>query len=180
MARAAYTETIALRTLRQLIAFAEDKRVTPAELARYGRAYVLPAAQERLRDLSPAQMLALKQELREYFHAMAHDFDKHTPVSEQRFQPTLVATPGPSGIILFVDGDPRDVLLYQASTFLQTVGTDRLRRCPAPDCSRVFVKRGRREYCSARCQRRVFLASYDPFRARSRRKDSHGKKTRTR
>jgi len=123
-------------------------------------------------------MLALKHELHEYFHAMAHNIDKHAPAREYRFHPTLVSAPGPSGILIFIDGEPRDVLLYQVSTFLQAVGTDRLRQCPAPDCPRVFVKRGRREFCSERCQRRVFLASYDPFRAQSRRKDSHGKTTR--
>ena len=99
--------------------------------------------------------------------------------TEQRFHVAFVAAGGPNGIVLFVEGDPRDVLLYQASTFLQAIGTDRLHRCPAPDCRRVFVKVGRREYCSERCQRRVFVSKYDPFKARPRRKDGHhGKKTR--
>src|SRR5262245_46065297 len=120
MARGAYTETKALRLLRQLIAFARDRRVTPEQLARYGRAYLLPAAQERLRELDPLQMLALKQELTGFFRAMAHQSGSPKRSSpEYRLQPTIVAAPGPSGIVFFVDGDPRDVLLYQASTFLQ-------------------------------------------------------------
>jgi CGNR zinc finger len=181
MARGRYVESTAVRTLRALVALAEDERVSPETIARTGRAYILPPTLAALRALTPPQVQMLKQELREFFHAMAQgDVAARAQTQEQRFNVAFVAASGPSGIVLFVEGDPRDVLLYQASTFLQAIGTDRLRRCPAPDCGRVFVKVGRREYCSERCQRRVFISTYDPFKAQPRRKDRHGKPTRKR
>ena len=179
MARGRYVESTAVRTLRALLAFAEDEHVSPETIALTGRAYILPSTRAALRALTPPQARALKRELRDFFHAMGHGDDARQAV-EIRFQVTLVAARGPKGIVLFVEGEPREVLLYQASTILQAIGTDRLRRCPAPDCGRVFVKVGRREYCSERCQRRVFVSTYDPFKAQPRRKDRHGKPTRKR
>ena len=178
MARGRYVESTAVRTLRALVALAEDERVSPETFARMGRAYILPPTLAALRALTPPQAHALKRELREFLHAMAYSETAVPLTGEQRFQVAFVAAGGSNGIVLFADGDPRDVLLYQASTVLQAVGTDRLRRCPAPDCGRVFVKVGRREYCSDRCQRRVFVSTYNPFKAQPRRKDRHGKKTR--
>jgi hypothetical protein len=75
-------------------------------------------------------------------------------------------------VSLLVGGAPRDALLYLVATLLNTVGVEKLRLCPAPDCNHAFVKIGRREYCSERCQRRVFLSTYDPLAARARRKES--------
>jgi CGNR zinc finger len=175
MARGRYVESTAVRALRALVALAEDERVSPETIARTGRAYILPASLAALRALTPPQAHALKRQLRDFLHAMAA-----SDAAEQRFQVAFVAAGGPAGIVLFAEGDPREVLLYQASTILQAIGTDRLRRCPAPDCGRVFVKVGRREYCSDRCQRRVFVSTYDPFKAQPRRKDRHGKPTRKR
>lgn len=73
--------------------------------------------------------------------------------------------------LFLLHGRPRDVLLYQAATLLSTIGHERLRFCPAPDCNKAFIRIGRREYCSERCQRRVFAKQYDPFKAQPRRAD---------
>jgi hypothetical protein len=77
-----------------------------------------------------------------------------------------------------IEGPLRDVFLHQFYGLLSSVGTDRLLLCPSPDCGRAFLKIGRREFCSERCQRRVFIRGYDPFKARARRKDQYGKKAR--
>src|SRR5205085_5197030 len=81
---------------------------------------------------------------------------------------------------LQVDGERRDVLLYQVLTLLDWLGSEveRLRCCPAPDCRKLFVKIGRREFCAVRCQQRVFQKNYDPFAAEragrsSRRRDGN-------
>ena len=99
--------------------------------------------------------------------------------------PTLRPLRVGSRVILMVTGEPLDVALYLTAALLERVGTDRLRLCKAPDCGRLFVKIGRREFCSLRCQRRVFLSTYDPFaavprRARSSKGSRHGKASRKR
>jgi hypothetical protein len=33
----------------------------------------------------------------------------------------------------------------------------RVRKCKAEDCERTFVRDGRREFCSTRCQKRVYM-----------------------
>jgi hypothetical protein len=64
-----------------------------------------------------------------------------------------------------LEGEPRDVLLYQVLTLLDWLGPeiDRLRCCPAPDCRKLFVKVGRQEFCSPRCQHRLYASTYNPF-----------------
>jgi hypothetical protein len=176
MARGRYVQSTDIRILRALLHFAEDERVSPLTIARIGRAYILPAAREALESLTLPEVQGLKRDLQEFFYAMAQGGNGRDSY-EQRFSVSLVAAPGPKGVVLFVDGRPRDTLLYQATTCLQKVGTDRLHRCKAPDCRRAFIKVGRREFCIGRdCQRRTFLIDYDPARAQPRRKDRYGRK----
>jgi CGNR zinc finger protein len=181
MARGQYKQTRERRALQALVAFAEDPKARPIDLARAGRAYVLPGAAEAIRTLSssPSASAKAREALRQFLRDMAFagPLAPATAHAEHRLSVDLVMAGGPSGVIVFIEGNPIDVLKYQTYTFLQAIGTANLRRCPAPDCLRAFVKRGRREYCSPRCQRRVFLKSYNPFQAQPRRKDrGHGKK----
>jgi len=72
----------------------------------------------------------------------------------------------------FIHGAPRDAVLYQVILLLGRIGgAERLRLCPAPDCGRVFLKVGRRDFCSDRCRQRVYASTYNPFAARPRRPD---------
>ena len=88
-----------------------------------------------------------------------------SPVGRRRRQ-RLRPKAGSKAVTAFIHGTPRDVLLYQVITLLGRVGgVERLRLCPAADCGHVFLKIGRRDFCSDRCQRRVFLRTYDPFAA---------------
>lgn len=57
----------------------------------------------------------------------------------------------------------------QVLRLIQFIGRDRLRQCA---CGQVFVRRGRREYCSDRCQKRVYMRQF--------RGGDDGKSTRTR
>src|SRR5687768_32942 len=116
MARGLYVQTKEIRVLRQLLAFAEDHRVSAETIARAGRAYVLPSALKAFDALTTAEELELKADLRAFFHAMARD-EKAADTPEYRFAVTLIAASGPNGVVLFIDGAPRDVLLYQATTF---------------------------------------------------------------
>jgi hypothetical protein len=77
------------------------------------------------------------------------------------------------GVKWIVEGSTRDVLCYQTKTFLDRIGgLERVRLCPAPDCGRAYLKIGRREFCSTRCQQRIYQRDYDPFAAKPRRADS--------
>lgn len=58
-----------------------------------------------------------------------------------------------------VRGPLRDVLLFKAMELLTEGGFDRVLQC---ECGRLFAKNGRREYCSARCQKRVYMRTYIP------------------
>lgn len=59
-----------------------------------------------------------------------------------------------SQVCLSVDGSAEDVIRFQALSLLRAVGVERLKTC---DCGVVFVKNGRREFCSERCQNRVYM-----------------------
>lgn len=73
---------------------------------------------------------------------------------------TIRAAPMPmrsarlGGLTLAIDGAPRDLVLAQTLLLLQRVGVDRLRPC---ECGLLFVKSGRREFCSTRCAKRVYM-----------------------
>lgn len=64
-------------------------------------------------------------------------------------------------------GPARDALLYRVSRLLEDVGVGRVEMCRAPKprhskaypsaCGRLFVKRGRKEFCSTQCQMRTYM-----------------------
>ena len=58
-----------------------------------------------------------------------------------------------------VSGPYDRIAMFQLVTLIRFVGIDRIRAC---DCKRVFLKIGRREFCSERCQNRVYMRSYIP------------------
>ena len=190
MARGVYREDAAVLALRQLVDFAESKDSDPAaltEAAANGLVQLQMSNRQlakALRALTAAELRGLRQDLRSFLRAAGGD-PKHPyydvksltiRVELLPFLGGLKQTKGRHRWLFGVNGSPRDVLLYQVATLIAMVGEDRLRFCPAPDCGRTFVKVGRREYCSGRCQRRVFVSTYDPFKAQPRRKDRHGKK----
>jgi hypothetical protein len=48
-----------------------------------------------------------------------------------------------------------DLVVLNVVWLLRDVGLPRVQRCGAADCRRLFVKVGRRKFCSARCQQRT-------------------------
>src|SRR5687768_179998 len=104
MARGRYVQTKEIRVLRQLLAFAEDQRVSAETIARAGRAYVLPSALKAFEALTTPEELELKADLRAFFHAMAREEKAAADTPEYRFAVTLIAASGPNGVVLFIDG----------------------------------------------------------------------------
>jgi hypothetical protein len=179
VARAAYTETKGLKALRVLLTFAEGTETNLAALIRVGKAFAMAPVLAKLRNLTPSEIQTLKGNLRAFVRLLAGGVSTdHRGGGYLRVE--IVPLKVGNDVSLLVDGEPLDVLLYQVATMLSAIGVERLRLCPATDCGRAFVKVGRREYCSPRCQRRVFLAGYDPFKAKPQRKDRYAKTTRTR
>lgn len=52
------------------------------------------------------------------------------------------------------------ILHLQTLRLLRMVGRDRLHRCASVECGKLFVRRGRREFCSDRCQKRVYMRKF--------------------
>jgi hypothetical protein len=95
-------------------------------------------------------------------------------VEQLRFGVTTVR----DDVALTVEGHGAvDVLLFQILNLVQRVGLSRLRRCP---CGRVFAKTGRREFCSNRCQKRIYMRALREEERRERERKRHDKTTRTR
>jgi CGNR zinc finger len=59
-----------------------------------------------------------------------------------------------------VNGSPRDRFLYRVIRLLDELGIEKLHTCPAPKCGRLFFKVTRKEFCSTRCQSRVYMRRY--------------------
>lgn len=64
------------------------------------------------------------------------------------------------GSVVGYKGTPVAMLLYKVFRLLDDVGPNRLRNCPAEDCGRAFVKITRKEYCSTRCQKKIYMRNY--------------------
>jgi len=194
MARGRYQESADVRFLRRLVAYAEgDAKERPWTLMLDGEGLRGPAAAkaQAARFKSPESHAELQAELQAFLRFLTGGADTDF-TGDWRFSVEIILlkypdspprpgarkrAPGKNvpGLHMLIDTSLRNYLLYQVATSLARIGIDRLRRCPAPDCGRTFVKIGRREYCSERCQRRVFVSTYDPFSAKPQRKErQHG------
>jgi len=68
--------------------------------------------------------------------------------------PTIEHFFAPAGgqLLVIVGGSTEDVFLHKLMQLLQLEGADRLLLCPL--CRRVFLRRGKRKYCSRECNNR--------------------------
>jgi hypothetical protein len=73
--------------------------------------------------------------------------------------PTVMAVEN-KAVLVIVGGPLRDRLLYQILRLLEQLGAEKLQKCPAPECGRLFFKVTRKEFCSTRCQSRVYMRGY--------------------
>lgn len=87
------------------------------------------------------------------------------------------AMPVDSTILFTVDGDAAAVLAFQVRTLLEHTGISRLQQCA---CGRAYVKTGRREFCSNRCQKRIYMRNKRKQERDLQERRQHGKSTRQR
>ena len=76
---------------------------------------------------------------------------------------------------VWVTGAPRDVYLEYLFHLAIHVGVDRIRRCPAPDCGRLFIRERRQKYCTRECTNRALWSSYSPKQKRKWRQKQYDK-----
>jgi hypothetical protein len=77
-------------------------------------------------------------------------------------------------------GEARDVLLYALLRALETMRAPNIRVCKDPDCERLFLKVTKKAYCSATCQRRLYMRRWRRRQLNETRGAKHGKTTRPR
>ena len=138
------------------------------------------AAQEELQRWSDERVATFVAQLQD-FYRRALILQRGLP-ADRRFAQlrvkavTFSVIPMPSTAFVGVEGDAADILALKAVYHLARTGADRLRTC---ECGRFFAKTGRREFCSDRCQKRVYMKH---LRAEERKAQErgHGKQTRAR
>ena len=79
-------------------------------------------------------------------------------------------------VYLLIDGNPADVLWLQLLMLLRDVGFSRLRACDG--CKRLFIKTGKRDYCSDTCRVRINVRRWRSPEARARREKIRAKRVR--
>jgi predicted RNA-binding Zn ribbon-like protein len=195
-----------MRALRDLVEFAEEGLTkqhvewhrTPLWWMAVGQGELGEDTVRATAAMPPEKLWALRDEVRGLLRALIGgpagqwpaDARIHVEITPVRRARTSSRYPRPGqrpatllggrGIKFRLDGSPRDVLLYQVATLLASLGNDieRLLFCPAPDCRKLFVKSGRREFCSMRCQQRCYAKQYDPFAAQRRKKPTVARRRR--
>lgn len=173
MARGAYKAQPDARALGHLIAWAQSPHRQPPRAGAVDLAALAPSVSQALGRMTPAETEALRVKAREFLRALVGE----NVSMSTTIRPTLKLLKVADRVSIVVDGTPTDAILFLAARLVERAGTERLRICPALDCRRLFLKAGRREFCSTKCQRRVYLQTYDPFAARRRRAivGRHGK-----
>lgn len=158
-----------------------DVARTLADLLGSGPAAVVSDASHALAAWTPAQRAELLADLRRFFDGLAALAASGTGglVTELRIVGPVDYGAAAAGdaVILTIDASADDTLRLQVLALVAACGATRIQRCPAhqagrPDvpCGTVFLRTGKREYCSDTCQARANQASWrDGQRRKSRR-----------
>jgi hypothetical protein len=156
---------------------------TLLDLVMHGPAVVVSDATHDIASWRPSQFAQLQGTLRAFLRAVVGLADgdgglvPEIAIGRLNFGVTALR----QDLVVTVDGPAADVVLFQVVQLLQATGAGRLRRCAANDCAKVFAKTGRREFCSAGCQSRIYMRGVRKReRENSKRWRKHGKTSRQR
>ena len=106
-------------------------------------------------DVSGVNIVQLRNQLRAFLRSgLQPDQGQLMPTARVGLAATVA---GRNKVLVAVDGRAHDVLWFQIMRLMQLEGLNRLRAC---DCGRVFLKTGRREFCSNRCQKRIYMRRF--------------------
>lgn len=77
--------------------------------------------------------------------------------------------------MLMLRGSTRDMFLLRLYLLLSQEPVNRILRCKAPDCDRIFYRERKQEFCSTKCTNRAYMKEYrkDPTFAASAAEESH-------
>jgi hypothetical protein len=119
---------------------------------RAAKSIVVSDASAAISCWRPSQVEMFRSEAIELLKALVSDSRADRGSKLQAIQiRNLELSPAPAGntVALILDGPARDVLWFQVLDVLRTVGIENIRPCRF--CERIFVKSGKRDYCSSKC-----------------------------
>jgi hypothetical protein len=129
----------------------------------------VPVPREQPRDVSDTDIKNLQLETRALLQAGAGLDVPRGPGMQVRTGSTKrVSTEikcalhrlGGDRLVVQASGGLRDVFLTAVVFLMVGGGPSNLRRCPAPECERLFWKSGRRKYCSQQCTNRAVFRAW--------------------
>jgi len=111
-------------------------------------------------DQQPEEIATIADALLAYVRGIVHTrIDRTHPAPSiamsgtVQFSPLLLEN---GRIVTFAKGAVRDLAVLQFERLLDLVGLRNIHVCGAENCSHLFVKTYRREFCSERCQKRTY------------------------
>jgi hypothetical protein len=178
-----YIETKARRLFARLVEFGEaDRFLTMSLLQMRNVRRLLQTAIEfgdtvafgdaaNVAKWSDGQIAKLQFEVHNLFRRLyelhANDGGLMPTIKFQRIELSPALVDGEA--VLTVDGSARDIFWFQVVSLLRTAGVRTLRSCKDPNCKRLFLRINKRESCSTRCQKRLYMrevyrADREPWR----------------
>jgi len=113
-----------------------------------------------LRDYQIEDFHNLQEEIRAFFNQLV---ESRKPQSQGKqftvqynFFPSFIS----NHAIIQHTGAVRDLCIVLLGFLLHLRPLDRLQRCPAPTCSKIFWKIKKQRFCSDRCARRIYMRKY--------------------
>jgi hypothetical protein len=156
-----------LEALQRLVAFAESKDPTiPVLILKSGDGLATASSTSRVQiaKMTLGQIDVLRAEYRTFLRDAAAGNARmgapmhialtvvtHAPDAARRGQ----AQQEPRGASIIIDGNPRDILFEQTHRVIANVAIETLKTCQG--CDTLFVKVTKKEYCSTRCQSRLYM-----------------------
>lgn len=138
----------------------------------FGRETLLPRLGRKMfspnqpldETFSLADFAALQKDIYAILSAMvtARDTGKAASVSREITAELIVSSrPAFKNAAFFsAVGQVRDMFLLQLFFLLGLEPIDRILRCKAPDCNRIFYRKRKQEFCSTRCTNRAYMKTY--------------------
>ncbi len=136
-----------------------------------------PIGEPQAEQYSVADFEALQKEVNAILNGLvtSRDSPSPRPVAGMAVSPGIVGVPRHEikasliaasfhGInnraILMANGSVRDMFLLRLFLLLGQEPFDRILRCKAPDCDRIFYRRRKQEFCSTKCTNRAYMKTY--------------------
>lgn len=99
-------------------------------------------------------VIQFRTDLREFLRTgLTPNTGQLMPSADVQVSATVVGR----SVLVTIDGKPRDLVWFQVVRLMQLEGLDKIHAC---ECGRVFLRTGRREFCTPRCQKRYYMRRF--------------------